>query len=471
MPPTLALALWLVLLLALLRFDPAKEPSTSPALWVPVMWMFIMGSRLPSQWLGAQSFEAEQALETGNPLDRVVYFALILLAMGILISRGFKWDVFLKRNGALVLFLLFALISVLWSDFTFVAAKRWFRDLGNYLMILVVLSDAHPTEAIRIFLRRIHYFLVPLSVLLVKYYAQIGKHYNPWTGAPEFVGAATSKNTLGVLCLMSGIFFFWDTVSRWSQRKDKQTKRILLVNLAFMAMTVWLLDMSKSATSSVCLVIGCLVIVATHSGWGQRHTGLIKVMMPTSFILYLILAFGLGLNGELASRIGRDPSLTGRTNIWQAVLSTNTNPVVGTGYESFWLGPRLLQVWKLAGPVTEAHDGYLDVYLNLGVIGLALLIILLVSSYRAICKKLTPYSSLASLFVALWTIALFYNMTEAAFKPSFMSLTFLLGSIAVAAPGSAPAREPLVERAPAKKQKDTFVRGALPLPRRKNSLG
>jgi len=67
MPPTLALALWLVLLLALLRFDPAKEPSTSPALWVPVMWMFIMGSRLPSQWLGAQSFEAEQALETGTP--------------------------------------------------------------------------------------------------------------------------------------------------------------------------------------------------------------------------------------------------------------------------------------------------------------------------------------------------------------------------------------------------------------------
>ncbi len=471
MPPTIALALWLVLLLALLRFDPAKETGISPALWVPVMWMFIMGSRLPSQWLGDQDFEAALALETGNPLDRTVYSVLIILAIGILLSRSFKWDVFFRRNRALTLFLLFALVSVFWSDFTFIAAKRWFRDLGNYLMILVVLSDPHPSEAVRLFLRRIHYLLVPLSVLLVKYYAQVGKHYNPWTGAPEFVGAATSKNTLGVLCLMSGIFFFWDTVSRWSQRKDKRTKQILLMNLAFMVMTVWLLDMSKSATSSVCLVLGCLVILVTHSGWGQRHPGLIKVMMPTSFILYLILAFGLGLNGELARGVGRDPSLTGRTNIWQAVLSTNTNPLVGTGYESFWLGPRLLQVWKLAGPVTEAHDGYLDVYLNLGVVGLVLLTILLISSYQAICKKLTPYSNSASLFVALWTIALFYNMTEAAFKAPFMSLTFLLGSIAVATPGSAPAREPLFERPSAKKRKDTFVRGALPAQPRKNFLG
>ena len=69
-----------------------------------------------------------------------------------------------------MVFLLFALLSVLWSDFPLVALKRWFRDLGNYLVILVVLSDPRPLEAVRALLRRLCYLLIPLSILLVKYY-------------------------------------------------------------------------------------------------------------------------------------------------------------------------------------------------------------------------------------------------------------------------------------------------------------
>ena len=112
MPPSLALLLWLIFLLALLRFDPAKDPETSLALWVPVIWMFILGTRLPSQWLGGQVGQVAQALEEGNPLDRSYLFVLILLAIGILMSRSFKWGDFFARNIALMAFLSFALVSV-----------------------------------------------------------------------------------------------------------------------------------------------------------------------------------------------------------------------------------------------------------------------------------------------------------------------------------------------------------------------
>ncbi len=43
MPPMLALAIWIVLLLALLVFDPAKEPKVSGVIWIPVIWMAIAG--------------------------------------------------------------------------------------------------------------------------------------------------------------------------------------------------------------------------------------------------------------------------------------------------------------------------------------------------------------------------------------------------------------------------------------------
>lgn len=431
MPPSLALFLWFILLLALLRFDPARDSKISLSLWVPVIWMFIVGSRLPSQWLGGPMGPSTQALEEGNLMDRSIYTFLILLAIGILMSRSFKWGAFFARNLALTAFLAFALLSVMWSDYSLIALKRWFRDLGNYLMILVVLSDPRPLETVRTLLRRFCYLLIPLSILLIKYYPNLGIHYAFYSGAAEYLGAATSKNMLGVACLISGLFFFWDTMTRWPERKQRRTRRILLVNAAFMAMTLWLLYLSNSATSRVCLVLGCLVIAAAHSKVSKRHPGLLKWMIPACICLYLIMAFGFDVNADLARALGRDPTLTGRTEIWNAVLSTHTNPIVGTGYESFWLGPRLRQVWSLAGEVNEAHNGYLDVYLNQGLIGLFLLGGLLISSYRVICRTLTFSSGLASLCLAMWTIALFYNVTEAAFKPSSMCFTFLLGTLAV----------------------------------------
>lgn len=442
MSPTIASFLWFILLLGLLRFDPAKESRTSLALWVPLVWMFINGSRLPSQWLGGQVGSASQAFEEGNPLDRTIFTLLILLALGVLISRSFNWGTFFARNLALMAFILFALMSVFWSDFPFVAFKRWFRDLGDYLVILVVLSDPRPLEALRTLLRRLCYLLVPLSVLLIKYYPYLGKQYSQWTGAAWFVGATTSKNMLGVVCLISGAFFFWDTLTRWPDRKQRQTKRILVANAVFIGMTLWLLNLADSATSRVCLVLGCLVIAAAHTKRIKRHPGFLKILIPVSLCLYMVLEFGFGINGELAGVVGRNSTLTGRTDLWKILLNMHTNPLIGTGYESFWLGPRLEWVWRTFAAVNESHDGYLEVYLNLGVIGLLLLCGFLIVSYRTICEKLTSSSSFAfaSLILAFWTILLFYNVTEAAFKSQLMWITFRLGAIAILGCGEDPVR-------------------------------
>jgi exopolysaccharide production protein ExoQ len=434
MPPSLALCLWFILLVALLRFDPARDSKVSFAVWVPVMWMFIVGSRLPSQWLGGQVAQVAQVLEEGNPLDRTVDLVLILLALAILVSRSFKWGGFISRNLALTALLSFALVSLCWSDFPFVALKRWFRDLGNYLVVLVVLSDPRPLEAVRSVLRRLSYLLIPLSILLIKYYPQLGKQWETWTGADSYVGATTSKNMLGLVCLVSGLFFCWDTVTRWPERKQRRTKRIILVNFAFIALTLWVLNLAHSATSSVCLVLGCLVIAAVNSKVFQRHPGFLKALIPACFCAYLILAFGFNINGELAGAVGRDPTLTGRADIWKILLSMHTNPLVGTGYESFWLGSRLQWFWQNSGygHLNEAHNGYLQVYLNLGLIGVLLLVGFLIASYRNICKTLNSSSSLASLALATWAVLVFYNMTEAAFMGGLLWLMVLMSTVSLA---------------------------------------
>jgi exopolysaccharide production protein ExoQ len=430
-PPTLALLLWFVLLLGLLLFDPAKDPETSLALWVPLIWVCIIASRLPSQWMGGSVGSAMQAFEEGNSLDRSVFLFLIALAVGILAARSFNWGSFFARNVFLMLFLFFALLSVIWSDFPFVSLKRWIRDLGHYLVVLVVLSDPRPFEAIRTLLRRLCYILIPLSVVFAKYFPALGRRYSYWTGAGVFVGAASDKNNLGVLCLISGIFFIWDTVIRWSSRKDRRVKRIIIVNIAFIAMTLWLLHYGDSATSSVCLAVGCLVILAAHSRMGRRHLTFLKVMIPVALCVCLIITFAFGINRELTAAVGRNATLTDRTDLWKVLLSMHTNPLVGTGYEGFWLGPRFKWISETFAEVNEAHNGYLEVYLNLGGIGLLLLGGFLMSSYRMICRRLTTTFSLGSLSLALWIVVILYNITEAAFKFQLMWVIFLLLAMVV----------------------------------------
>lgn len=432
MPSILALIIWFVLLVALLLFDPAKDSRVSSALWIPVIWMFIVATRNPAQWLnGGELKIVAGSMEEGSPLDRAVFIVLIIIAIGILASRTFRWDEFVTHNTTLVMFILFAFVSVFWSDFPLVAIKRWSRDLGNYLMVLVVVSDRYQLESVRTVFRRLFYLFIPLSIILIKYYPQIGVTYWEWTGETLYGGLATSKNVLGAVSMVGALFFFWDVQTRWVDRKVPRTKKIIAVNLAFLGMALWLLYRANSATSRACLAIGCLVIMALYSRWGKRHITLVKTLVLASFPVYVVLAFGLDLSGEFARSLGRNPTLTDRTQLWKILLSMHTNPLIGSGYDSFWLGERFLHVWRTFGEaINEAHNGYLEVYLNLGLIGLLILVAFLIASYRGICKRLAaPGPSFAPLAMALWTVMLFYNMTEAAFRFHWMWITFLFAAI------------------------------------------
>jgi len=84
--------------------------------------------------------------------------------------------------------------------------------------------------------------------------------------------------------------------------------------------------------------------------------------------------------------------------------------------------------------ISEAHNGYIDVYLNLGAIGVVLLAGVLVSNIKAIFKRLTSSPAFSSFGLAVWTVILFYNMTEAAFKSGLLWMLLMLSAIVVSAP-------------------------------------
>jgi O-antigen ligase len=119
----------------------------------------------------------------------------------------------------------------------------------------------------------------------------------------------------------------------------------------------------------------------------------------------------------LVAAVGRDTTLTGRTQLWSKVLTMIVDPLFGTGFESFWLGDRVEQIWRIYWwQPNQAHNGYLEVFLNLGVMGLALLGFLIAWGYRNVVASFQADPDTARLKLAYFGAALLYNLTEAAFK-------------------------------------------------------
>src|SRR5260221_139583 len=93
-------------ILGLFQLNRDPDSRTSKALWIPVTWLLIIGSRSVSQWLGLAPTDAEQAIIEGNPFDRVVYLGLLTAGMGVTTNKNtFGVDCLVLGLGSLWCFL------------------------------------------------------------------------------------------------------------------------------------------------------------------------------------------------------------------------------------------------------------------------------------------------------------------------------------------------------------------------------
>ena len=202
-----------------------------------------------------------------------------------------------------------------------------------------------------------------------------------------------------------------------------------------LAMVAWLTPIANSKTSLLALVSGIAVILAVQFPWIKRHIW--------SFLVAVALIAAISnelfsVKSAILEASGRDATLTGRTGIWQTVLSEPINPLLGTGYASFWLGERLQRIWAFfpRTQLIQAHNGYLEVYLNLGLVGLAFLGGVLWTALRSARRRLlaVDYTTgnlddgLFQTFGIAYIVAyLLYNITEATFVGlNFLFIIFLL---------------------------------------------
>src|SRR5580658_9013635 len=222
MGSSLALSAFIVGIGGLFFLNRDSSAVTSKALWIPVIWLWINFSRPMSSWLGISTPNASGADPASNSLDQLVAGALMLLGFIALLRRRREAMSLLRACWPIGLYFSYCLVSMLWSDFPAWGFKRWFRALGDLIMVLIIATDAQPAAALRRLFSRVGFVLIPTSILLIKYYPNLSVAYDAW-GFQTTIGVAMDKNMLGVATYVLTLGAVWQVL--WLLRDRTQPNR------------------------------------------------------------------------------------------------------------------------------------------------------------------------------------------------------------------------------------------------------
>jgi O-antigen ligase len=449
MPPKLALLVGFVFVGLVFRVvEHKRHANVSSALFWPLLWYVVAATRAVGVWLNIWGVPLPGGGDAtdGSVVDRWFYLTLAIIGVRVLVRRQIAWRAIFRENAWLVALFAFMLLSVVWSDFPWVSFKRFIKSLSAVVMVLVVLTEPDPVAAIRAILRRCAYLFVPLSIITIRYFRNIGVQFD-WFGESEsWLGLATSKNTLGQIALASALCFIWEIL-----RNRDEKHAWALVDYLYLAMSLYLLkgsDDSVSMTSVSVFALGLLIFTRLRF----LRDRLFKV--PWFLALLCLLIFGTlsllivhtlrpfpqdSILGLVIRTIGRDMTLTGRTEIWSDMLIiASKNPLLGVGFGAFWIG-RLANIpWNatMTWVLGQGHNGYLDTYLQIGWIGTFLLTAAILAACPKIVRSFADNFEFGCFRMTFFVVILFVNITETTFLRGDHALWFLFLLAALSVPAA-----------------------------------
>lgn len=355
----------------------------------------------------------------GDPLTRTLLLVGYVTVFPIIVRRA-PWAFrALAQEPVLLLLLLWAFASVLWSSEPGVTARRW---AGACLPVLYALALTLRFDG-RALLRLIGWALlvaVAGSLAMVVAMPDWGIMGYPHEGA--WRGMFVHKNILGRYAALA-VFFFPTLASL-----ERSHMRVFWIGSSLLSAIVLLGSRSLSAImlaiAGICIWLFFRTASPLHRFW--------LLLSAILMIAAMIAVVAIGSNYESAvTAVGRDPTLTGRIPLWLLLLEMARERIwLGYGYGAFWLGLEgpSAYVWAALGwAVPHAHNGYLDLLLDLGVIGLSLGVFLLCT---CVTRLLAAYGRDPSPEVVCWlTVVAFligYNMVESGFLRSNSFLWILL---------------------------------------------
>lgn len=299
--------------------------------------------------------------------------------------------------------LFWILFSIVWSDFPDISMRRGLRFLIEFIALICFAA----TYSDQYRLLRVVFLCFGFIVILdIALFALPDVSYTPI----GYAGVHGEKNQAGAFCFVAlSIFLSAFLVPRIFP--------VRLISLGLVGLCVWILSVSLCKTAWGLTPIVLLVT-----------SGLMLIRrLPPSYAIATLGMGGLGaiIASALIANLGRsafliatvdDPTLTDRDRVWDYVLYRfSESPIIGHGYGALWntdaASFAVPREFGVSINVGQAHNGYIDILAQLGVVGLILTILLFVAIlFRLVWTNDTRIITFIAIYI---TIGIFlYNITE-----------------------------------------------------------
>ncbi len=302
--------------------------------------------------------------ETSHPLNAGLFVLIYFITYVLLGLRWKRLFYAIAQNPFMAALLGLVLCSFLWSAYpvnTFIESVRVVAASSFGLYFATRYTSREQLNMLStVFTITVLASLV-FAILPPRLGIMGGIHAGAWRGI--FV----HKNHFGLIMALSAATF----LMQWFDTKKQRYKWLVPVSLV-------LLLLSKS-TGALAVALVAITMLLFYYSYISLRLGLVSLVPIALFLVTVLILGGMWFSSNLelvAATTGKDLTLTGRTVFWQILWDmVLQNPLVGYGYKGFWYGlngPSRDVIQIAMWTVPEAHNGFLEMALNLGLGGLSL---------------------------------------------------------------------------------------------------
>ncbi len=320
--------------------------------------------------------------------------ALFAISLVLVVRARHRWRL-TSLPLPLLVFVVLTIASIAWSDYrqwsvaaaiaTFATVTGAFALALTFTLPQLIRFMGH---ALRIILLASILFELAVSIFVRHGFIPWWTHYSvvhpadDWSRDVLFKdgkiqGIMGNSDLLGFVALLGVIVFGIELASRSVNR---------VVSILFLALAVIEVGLTRSATvlvaGAVVLVCAVVLVLIRRAKTPSGRRG----VWVTSLIVVVIGAIGVAvLHAPLVKALGKTSTFTGRTGIWSAVIRlAEQRPVAGWGWMSYWVphvAPYDISAFRIGGvQYLQAHEAWLDLWVQLGIIGVVVFAALAVSA-------------------------------------------------------------------------------------------
>jgi O-antigen ligase len=313
---------------------------------------------------------------------RVVrHFCAFALLVPLCYHRFFTTLRLLKKARWIVLLNLLALVSCSWSEQPLRSASSALLLFPLTWLAFYLVDNYEDTDLMRI-IALVAIFAAFSSFVLCLLFPQLGIDQDLHAGA--WRGIFGEKNACGRTCLFLLAFLTWFRPRTYVDQFLKFTSCLSMLLL---------IAMSRSATAWMLTIVYVLFVIAITTKNKIRKKDRLAITLFATVIAAAFVSLCVVFFSVLAPIFGRDIGMTGRVTIWQSLMAVILRrPWLGYGFEGFWHKDSSVGtstgVYAFVGwGVTAAHNGYLTLFLDMGLLGFLLFSLAFFSTFKKFLKQ------------------------------------------------------------------------------------